>query len=283
MGFSPHKRIQLVPTLIYSPHKADDQVVRIASGADHTLALLRNGSVLSWGNGQQGQLGRVGERMSDRVKLATLLEPHVMPIKKARGAGKSVKIADVNCGTYASWVVTTDGSVYTCGLNNYGQLGLHQQEPVYAPTFVKALLDKNVKAVKSGQHHTLVITEQGRLLSFGRPTYGRLGQKDADVSADSACPEVKQVDGLDGITVVSAAAGLAVSGCIDADGTVYMWGFGTSNQLGKGDDDEDEIVPKKLAETKKYSGYAAVQLEFGGQHVAMLCVKKDEGGAGGSA
>jgi hypothetical protein len=52
----------------------------------------------------------------------------------------------------------------------------------------------------------------GTLLSFGRPTYGRLGQKDADVGADAACPEPKPVDGLEGVRVVGAAGGLAVSG-----------------------------------------------------------------------
>lgn len=34
------------------------------------------------------------------------------------------KIADVNCGTYATFALTTDGHVYTWGLNNYGQLAL---------------------------------------------------------------------------------------------------------------------------------------------------------------
>ena len=117
---------------------------------------------------------------------------------------------------------------------------------------------------------------------------------------------------------------LLLAGCFSEAGDGWLWGFGTSNQLGKGDDDEgeqqwgpsvrvhcaargghpragrcccaphdkaalysakggqplapvvraDEIVPKKLADTKKFAGQRIVQLEFGGQHATLLCVPK---------
>ncbi len=127
------------------------------------------------------------------------------------------------------------------------------------------------------QHHTLFLTssaEKRSLLSCGRPTYGRLGQKDADVGSDSGCPTLKPVDGLDGKSIMGAAAGLAVSGCFDTEGTAYTWGFGTSNQLIKGDDDEDEVVPKKVASTKRFQAHV-VGMDFGGQHGAMVAYDKD--------
>jgi hypothetical protein len=47
----------------------------------------------------------------------------------------------------------------------------------------------------------------------------------------------------------------------------------------------DEIVPRKLAETKKFCKQRIVQMEFGGQHAALLCVPKasQQSGAGPSA
>lgn len=74
-------------------------------------------------------------------------------------------------------------------------------------------------------------------------------------------------------------AGLAVSGAVSDDGAAYLWGFGTNNQLGKGDDDGDELIPHRLAETKRFSGRAVVQLEFGGQHTMLLVVPKQANGA----
>ena len=43
----------------------------------------------------------------------------------------------------------------------------------------------------------------------------------------------------------------------------------------------DEVLPKRLAETKKFAGQRVVQLEFGGQHAAALCLPR--GGGGGAA
>lgn len=65
-----------------------------------------------------------------------------------------------------------------------------------------------------------------------------------------------------------------MSGCFSAGGDAWLWGFGTNSQLGKGDDDADEPVPRRLAETKRFQGRRVVQLEFGGQHALLLAVPK---------
>lgn len=44
-------------------------------------------------------------------------------------------------------------------------------------------------------------------MSFGRPTYGRLGRQDVNPSSDDAVPQAKPVDGLDGLPVAGMAAG----------------------------------------------------------------------------
>jgi alpha-tubulin suppressor-like RCC1 family protein len=215
-------------------------------------------------------LGRVGERMSDRSRLQTFLVPTVVPIRK-RGR----IVIDIACGTYSSFFLLSDGSVYACGLNNYGQLGVHELGVVYSPTPVDGA--QGVTKVFPGQHHTLFLKASqtgSSLLSCGRPTYGRLGQKGADVGSDSGSAELRPVDGLEGIDVSGAAAGLAVSGCFDAQGVAYTWGFGTSNQLCKGDDDDDEVIPRKVAATKRFQAHV-VQLDVGGQHGAMVAYNRE--------
>eukprot|EP00889_Picochlorum_renovo_P001183 jgi/Picre1/28213/NNA_003619.t1 len=230
MGFSVEKKLQLIPTEVYAPGEAHPPLVRIASGADHVCAVTENGKLMSWGSGQQGQLGRVGPRMSDRVRLTTFLTPTACAIRRPRGSHSST-VTDVACGTYSTFVTLSDGSIYVCGLNNYGQLGVSGKDIVYSFTLVETGSKHSISRVYPGQHHTLFLTDKDSLLSCGRPTYGRLGQQGADVSSDAPCPAIHPVDGLDGVKVVGGAGGLAVSGCFDQKGSVYLWGFGTSNQL----------------------------------------------------
>ena len=41
-------------------------------------------------------------------------------------------------------------------------------------------------------------------------------------------------------------AGIMVSGCFSPEGGLWMWGANTNSQLGKGDEEEDELVPLKV-------------------------------------
>ncbi|KAK3269802.1 hypothetical protein CYMTET_21770, partial [Cymbomonas tetramitiformis] len=52
-----------------------DRVIKLASGGDHTVLLTAAGKVLTWGCGAQGQLGRLGERVSERTKATAYLTP----------------------------------------------------------------------------------------------------------------------------------------------------------------------------------------------------------------
>lgn len=79
--------------MIDAPGVGGDRILKLASGTDHTLALTRSGKVLSWGCGLQGQLGRVGARVSDRARLATFLTPTAVKLP-----GRGVKVAEIYAG-----------------------------------------------------------------------------------------------------------------------------------------------------------------------------------------
>lgn len=53
----------------------------------------------------------------------------------------------------------------------------------------------------------LPIVQDGKLLSWGRPTYGGLGRAAVDVASDAALPAPARVDGLDDVHVAAAAGG----------------------------------------------------------------------------
>eukprot|EP00193_Tetraselmis_chui_P008055 CAMPEP_0177758854 /NCGR_PEP_ID=MMETSP0491_2-20121128/4413_1 /TAXON_ID=63592 /ORGANISM="Tetraselmis chuii, Strain PLY429" /LENGTH=376 /DNA_ID=CAMNT_0019274629 /DNA_START=108 /DNA_END=1235 /DNA_ORIENTATION=+ len=193
MGFSESTRLQLVPVEVLHLRGNKDRVVKIASGADHIVALTEKHRVWTWGSGLQGQLGRVGSRLCQRTMLHSLLTPTELRVPRWTVSAKS-KPLDVDCGTYSTFLWTTDGKLDAWGLNNYGQLA-HKDNVLWKPTQLKAFNETPVAWAKGGQHHSLVCLKDGKLMSMGRPTYGRLGRKDVNVSSDDPVPEVKQVEG----------------------------------------------------------------------------------------
>ena len=66
-GFSPDSKIQKTPLLVVTPSSTQRQIIQIASGADHVLALTRNGVVYSWGCAERGRLGRLPEEVADKA------------------------------------------------------------------------------------------------------------------------------------------------------------------------------------------------------------------------
>jgi regulator of chromosome condensation len=90
-------------------------------------------------------------------------------------------------------------------MNNYGQLGWDVPtekgkagDGFYHPRLIKSLAGQKITSIEGGEHHTLALTADGQVLSFGRPTYGRLGRKNVDVSSDEPYDVPEVVAGIDG-------------------------------------------------------------------------------------
>jgi alpha-tubulin suppressor-like RCC1 family protein len=98
-----------------SPRKlAAANVVSIASGAFHNLALNIENKVLSWGTNDFGQLG-TGDTTYAR-------EPrYVVDID-------GVNVADIEAGGWHSLALSDKGEVYTWGRGEYGRLGLNEMK-----------------------------------------------------------------------------------------------------------------------------------------------------------
>src|SRR5258706_11966995 len=82
----------------------------------------------------------------------------------------------------------------------------------------------------AGPEHALVITSDGRVLSWGRATSGRLGNG----AVAGLFPPTAVATLAD---VVAVAAGRAHSVALRRDGTVWTWGDNSRGQLGTGGDD----------------------------------------------
>jgi len=244
----------------------NDPVTKIASGNDHTVALTKNGNIFTWGCAEQGQLGRIMGCFTSRGGRRGL--QYILNPKQVRDRKKGLKFKDVFCGSYSTFAVAQDDSVYAWGLNNYGQLGTGDVETLYAPVKVESLASLGDKCIRiaSGQHHTIVLDASGKVYAMGRAEYGRLGI--GDDAKETSIPV--QVTALDSSHIHEVACGEAVSFAVSSKGDLYSWGFGSCLQLGTGED-EDEFLPTKVQGKNLQSDlHEVLGVSAGGQHTAML-------------
>ncbi|KAK9838506.1 hypothetical protein WJX81_003780 [Elliptochloris bilobata] len=138
-------------------------VAKIVCGAFHNLALNKQGEVLAWGINDFGQLGNG----------STFYETSPTQVVGLEG----VQTADVEAGGWHSLAITTDGEVFVWGRGEYGRLGLGDRSGSsrLRATLVKAMEGHSVVQGSCGGTHTLVLTAEGRIFTWGRGSFGRLG------------------------------------------------------------------------------------------------------------
>ena len=144
-----------------------DDVIAIASGGAHSLAVTADGSVWSWGANSSGQLGN-GTNADSVV-------PREIP-------GLSGIIA-VAAGENHSLALGTDGTVWAWGENSSGQLGDGTTVNSNIPRQVEELAE--IVAISAGKLHSMALARDGTLWSWGGNYNGQLG--DGTV-ADSTRP-----------------------------------------------------------------------------------------------
>jgi alpha-tubulin suppressor-like RCC1 family protein len=133
---------------------------QIACGRNHTVVVLADGRVASFGANKEGQLGRVTPDDPDNNydrRMADDVIPTVIPeFKTAVG---------VSCGWEHTAVVLQDGRVATFGNNERGQLGrvVHRQEAV--PRIIEGI--SSATSVSCGQSSTVVLLKNGNVLIAG--------------------------------------------------------------------------------------------------------------------
>jgi alpha-tubulin suppressor-like RCC1 family protein len=116
-----------------------------------------------------------------------------------------------------------DGTLWTWGRNNYGQLGHNDTTLRSSPTQIPGT---DWAACNAGGYHMMAVKTDGSLYLWGKNNYGELGVND---KTNYSSP--KQIPGTWGITQDSLCGGDSTSQAIKADGTMWMWGTNQQGQL----------------------------------------------------
>ena len=150
-------------------------VKAIAAGQYHSLALMKDGTVRSWGQNSDGQLGNGTDDPRDTPG----------PVSNLSG----VKAIATDAAGSHNLALKTDGTVRSWGYNSRGQLGNGASLPgADKTTPVRVANLSNVKAVATGGYHSLAVLESGRARAWGYNEYGQLGNGASGAAADSDVP-----------------------------------------------------------------------------------------------
>lgn len=202
------------------------EVMAITAGYRHSVALKKDGAVLAWGYNADGQLGNgvAGDRnMPSRVKGGA-------------GTGFLTDIKQIAAGKNHTVALKSDGTVWTWGINETGQLGDGTKTNRNTPVKVWAGQGKEFSgavAVTAGAGHTLILKSDGTLWAFGDNTAGQCGN---GTTANTEYPvQVKGPAGSEFLTgCVTVTGGSNHTLAIGKDGSVLGWGGNEQGQLGNG-------------------------------------------------
>jgi hypothetical protein len=162
------------------------RIVQVSAGGGlvrvaHSLLLTSTGRVLSFGTGHSGALGF---GYSKAKQLPDVLRPQFLD------SLAGVRCVCVAAGELHSAAVSQDGDVYSWGDGFCGQIGHGDKRPVLTPQQVTrgGLEDEVVSSVACGSRHTLAVTEDGLVFSWGLGHFGVLGRSYTpfDYDADAA-------------------------------------------------------------------------------------------------
>jgi alpha-tubulin suppressor-like RCC1 family protein len=219
-------------------------VKAISAGANFSLALLSNGTVMAWGENESGQLGNGGTTPS-QVPVA---------VKHLTGA------TAISAGGEFSLALLTNETLEAWGNDEHGQLanGTVEEGANSLPLAVKS--PTGVAAVAAGTDHALALLGNGTVMAWGANSAGELGNGTTQSSEGAPVP----VNGLSGVTAVSA--GDEDSAALLTSGSVMTWGTDESGVLGDGVQRGLSDVPVGvvgLAKAASISAGRAHMLAFG--------------------
>ena len=207
-------------------------VIQVSDTFRGTVVLLQNGDVWSFGYNQHGELGTTVSSATDTTE------------KVGSGAGVKLTFAGIGANTinfiasglHHTVFVTSAGLVYSCGLNNYGQLGQGNTTNLTTPTAISTL--SNISFCYCGAFNTFFLDSTGKLYTCGY-------NYNTEVGTNFVSPTTTQTFYLTPVqltgTFTNVASGDNHSRTIVA-GTVYSAGLNTNGQLG-------------LNNTNVFSGY----------------------------
>lgn len=237
-------KTKLLLLLFFSYLSTNAQCWKTAvAGYSHTVAIRNDGTLWTWGNNDQGQLGNS--------------TPAAINIPTKMGTANNWKTVAAGWGHTVA--LKTDGTLWAWGYGGLGQLGNSSYNTNFNPPQQIGTAN-DWQTIAAGDGHTIALKNDGTLWAWGNNFSGQLGN---GTSFDRNTPTKIGSDS----NWLSIATGMHFTIALKKDGTLWAWGKNAYGTLGDGTTINNRI-PKQIGTDTNWKTIAA-----GNDHT--IAIKKD--------
>jgi alpha-tubulin suppressor-like RCC1 family protein len=211
-----------------SPMRKIGSVKSVACGNGFTVVITENGTGYCMGANGNGEQAH-GDTKMRPVPMAI---DFPQPVEAGATAPPKPIFNLARAGQSHVLALTTTGELWGWGLNDWGQLGLGDQETRFMPVMLGWFVRRKIRIAKveCGDAHSLAIDSDGNLYTWGLNFNGQLGLGDTQyrvwpVLLEPAPPAKWRL--------TSIAAGAMHSLAVTDAGQVLAWGSNREGQLGQ--------------------------------------------------
>ncbi|KAJ4377368.1 hypothetical protein N0V83_000193 [Neocucurbitaria cava] len=295
LGFGATKKAIDVKRPRYNEALSNQNVVRVATGGMHVVALTKDNKILTWGVNDNGALGR--DTSNADVKMRDLdaddsdsdSEDETGGLNDLESTPTAVSsdyfpedtiFVDIAAGDSCSFALTTEGAIYGWGTfrKNEGILGFERgSHTARFPVYIDSI--KKVTQIVCGTNHVYALDKDGRVYAWGNGQQNQLGRRVTERTLtesllpnrigfhDSSFKRPSQ-------RIASIATGDYHGLAVAEDGHVWAWGANNYCETGytenAGADDASVLAPRIIASLE---GKQVESLAGGSHH--NIAITKD--------
>ena len=206
-----------------------DDIKSVYCGGDHVFILKKDGTLWGCGFNGYGQLG-----LENGTSTTTFTQITI----------NTDNIKSVYCGREHTIMLKNDGTLWGCGNNSNGQLGLGENTSNQA-TFTQIIANTDdIKSVYCGSFHTFILKNDGTLWGCGRNDHGQLGLGD-NTNRNTFTQITTNID-----DVKSVYCGGFHTTILKNDGTLWSCGYNSHGELGLGDNTDRNVFIRIINDVK---------------------------------
>ncbi|KAF1921093.1 regulator of chromosome condensation 1/beta-lactamase-inhibitor protein II [Ampelomyces quisqualis] len=271
-GFGATKKAIDIKRPRYNELLTSQEVVRVATGGMHVLALTKNNKILSWGVNDSGALGRDtsaadvkmrdldadGSDSDSDDETGGLIDLEATPTAiPSEHFPEGTTFVDIAAGDSCSFALTTEGAIYGWGTfrKNEGILGFKGKGDVAKfPQYIEGIT--KATQIACGTNHVFALTKDGNVYAWGNGQQNQLGRRLTERNLTEGLYPSKV--GFRDLSfkrlshkLVSISSGDYHGFAIAEDGHIWSWGVNNYCETGfpanAGADDANVLTPRIVA------------------------------------